>query len=94
MLKRRRSALERSLTPRSRLLAVAITLKPFSAWTSVPSSGTVIVFSERIVISPSWTSDGIRVSSSIRTSAPSRIAVITGLGTSACGPGPSASSRA
>ena len=62
MLKRRRRAEESSLTPRSRLLAVAITLKPLTAWTSSPSSAIGSDFSDRIVIRASWTSDGIRVS--------------------------------
>ncbi len=52
------------------------------------------VFSDRIVISASWTSDGMRVSSSMRTTCPVRIARITGLGTSASSDGPSAISRA
>ena len=52
------------------------------------------VFSDRMVISASCTSDGMRVSSSTRTSAPVRIARRTGLGTSACSLGPSVSSRA
>ena len=94
MLNRRRSALDSSLTPRSRSLAVAITLKPLRACTSVFSSGTGSVFSDRIVISASCTSDGIRVSSSTRAIAPVRIARMTGLGTSAASVGPSASSRA
>src|SRR5207237_876389 len=70
VLKRRLSAADSSLTPRSRLLAVAMTLKPLIAWTSSPSSATGRAFSERIVISASCTSAGIRVSSSIRTSLP------------------------
>ena len=40
VLKRRRSAVESSLTPRSRSLAVAMTLKPATACTSVLNSGT------------------------------------------------------
>ena len=59
-----------------------------------PSSGIGRVFSDRIVISASCTSAGIRVSSSIRAIEPCSIATITGEGTSACGLGPSASSRA
>ncbi len=43
-------ALDSSLTPLSRLLAVAITLNPLLACTSVLSSGMGRVFSERIVI--------------------------------------------
>ena len=94
VLNRRRSAEESSLTPRSRSLAVAMTLKPLTAWTSWPSSGTGSVFSDSTVISASWTSLGIRVSSSIRARPPVRIAVITGDGTSAPAVGPSASSLA
>ncbi len=44
--------------------------------------------------SASWTSDGIRVSSSMRAIEPARIARYTGLGTSAASLGPSASRRA
>ena len=58
------------MTPRSRSLAVAITLKPWTAWTSSSSSGIGSVFSDRIVISASCTSDGMRVSSSTRASLP------------------------
>ncbi len=94
VLNRRRSAEDRSLTPLSRSLAVAMTLKPRSACTSVPSSGTGSVFSDSMVISASCTSAGIRVSSSMRAIAPVRIATITGEGTSAPSVGPSASSRA
>jgi hypothetical protein len=94
VLNRRRSAADRSLTPRSRSFAVAMTLKPLTACTSMPSSDTGSVFSDRIVISASWTSDGMRVSSSTRAMRPSRIAVITGDGTIAAGVGPSASSFA
>ena len=66
MLKRRLRALESSLTPLSRLLAVAMTLKPLVAWTSEFSSGIGSVFSERMVMRESWTSAGMRVSSSTR----------------------------
>ena len=58
------------------------------------TSGTGSVFSDRIVISASCTSDGMRVSSSTRATRPSAIAVITGEGTRAARDGPSASSRA
>ena len=71
-----------------------MTLKPLVAWTSVSSSGTGSVFSERMVMRASWTSDGMRVSSSTRASRPSRMARITGLGTRAAIDGPSASRRA
>ena len=60
----------------------------------MPSSGTGRVFSLSTVIRASCTSDGSRVSSSIRAIAPVRIAVITGEGTSAASDGPSASNRA
>ena len=74
---------------------MAITLKPLAACISAPSSGIGSVFSDKIMIRASCTSAGIRVSSSIRTSAPLRIAVITGDGTKApARSGPSASSRA
>jgi hypothetical protein len=65
-----------------------MTLNPFRAWTSVPSSEIGSAFSDRIVISASWTSDGIRVSSSIRAIFASAIARNTGLGTSAASLGP------
>ncbi len=94
MLKRRSRAEESSLTPRSRSLAVAMRLKPRTARTAVFSSGTGSSFSERMVISASWTSLGTRVSSSTRTTRPERIAVITGLATIAASLGPSARSWA
>jgi hypothetical protein len=71
-----------------------MTLKPLTACTSPPSSGIGSVFSERIVISVSWTSEGTRVSSSTRAMLPVSIARITGLATRAAGEGPSASRRA
>ena len=43
-----------------------MTLNPLRACTSVSSSGIGSVFSDRIVMSASCTSDGMRVSSSIR----------------------------
>ncbi len=70
VLNRRRSADEMSLTPRSRSLAVAITLNPRTAESSVSSSGIGSTFSDSTVTSASWTSGGIRVSSSTRTIAP------------------------
>ena len=94
MLNRRRSAAERSLTPRSRSFAVAMRLKPARACTSVPSSGIGSERSDRIVMSASWTSEGMRVSSSTRAIAPVSIARSTGLSTSAARDGPSASRRA
>ena len=94
VLNRRRSALDSSLMPRSRSLAVAIRLNPWTAATSVSSSGTGRTFSDRIVTRASCTSDGMRVSSSMRTSRPARIARYTGLGTRAASLGPSASRRA
>ena len=94
VLKRRRSALDSSLTPRSRSLAVAIRLKPRTACTSSPSSGIGSVFSDRTVIRLSCTSAGMRVSSSTRAVMPSAIARITGLGTRASRLGPLASSWA
>ena len=56
--------------PRSRSLAVAMRLKPRTAATSVSSSGTGSTFSDRIVTSASCTSEGMRVSSSMRTRRP------------------------
>ena len=94
VLKRRFSALDSSLTPLSRLFAVAMTLKPRTACTSLPSSGTGSVFSDSTVISESCTSAGMRVSSSMRAMRPVRIAFISGLGTSAFSDGPCASSSA
>ena len=94
VLNRRRRADDRSFTPRSRSLAVAMTENPWTACTSVPSSGTGSVFSDRIVISASCTSEGIRVSSSTRAIRPSAIAVMIGEGIIAAFDGPSASSRA
>ena len=94
VLKRRCKALESSFTPRSRSLAVAMMLKPRVACTSVLSSGMGKVFSERIVIKASCTSDGMRVSSSIRTNWPCCMPCITGLGTKARSEGPSAKRRA
>ncbi len=94
VLKRRRRALDSSLTPRSRSLAVAIRLKPRTACTSWPSSGIGRIFSDRIVMSVSCTSAGIRVSSSTRAVMPSAMARMTGLGTSAPRLGPLARSCA
>ncbi len=94
VLKRRRRALESSLTPLSRSLAVAIRLKPRTAWTSSPSSGIGSVFSDRMVIRVSCTSAGMRVSSSTRAIMPSAMARMTGLGTRASRLGPLASSCA
>jgi hypothetical protein len=94
VLNRRRSAEDSSLTPRSRSLAVAITLNPLRACTSAFSSGTGRVRSDSTVMSESWTSDGIRVSSSTRAMLPVAMARSTGLSTSAARDGPSAISRA
>ena len=94
VLNRRRRAEERSLTPRSRSLAVAMTLNPPTAWTSVPSSGTGRVFSLSTVIRASWTSEGMRVSSSTRAMRPDPMASMTGEGTRARSEGPSARRRA
>ena len=94
VVNRRLRAEDRSLTPLSRLLAVAMTLNPWTACTSVSSSGTGSVFSDRIEMRASCTSAGTRVSSSMRTRLPVCIARMTGLGTSAASDGPSASRRA
>ncbi len=94
MLNRRLSALDSSLTPRSRSLAVAMMLNPLTARISLLSSGTGSVFSDSIVMSVSWTSLGTRVSSSTRTILPAVIPRMTGLGTTASSVGPLASSSA
>ena len=94
VLKRRFSAAESSLTPLSRLFAVAMTEKPRTACTSLPSSGMGKVFSDSTVIKLSCTSAGMRVSSSTRAILPVRIACIIGLGTRAFSDGPLASSCA
>jgi hypothetical protein len=97
-LNRRFSAALISDTPRSRRFAVAITLKPssaFSTWGSLPeSSGTASRRSLRIDTSASCTSGRQRVTSSMRASEPRRIAVSTGDGTMASGCGPFARRRA
>ena len=87
-MKRRFKALESSFTPLSRLLAVAMTEKPGTAWNSMPSSGTGKVFSDSTVIKVSCTSAGMRVSSSIRAILPSFMALTSGLGISAFSDGP------
>src|SRR5690242_9069112 len=86
-LKRRLSAEDRSLTPRSRLLAVAMIEKPGLAKTMLSpvvellsSSGTEMYFSERMEIRASWTSLVERVSSSKRPMAPVSMAVMIGEG--------------
>ena len=71
-----------------------MTLKPLIACSSPSSSGIGSVFSDKMVISASCTSEGIRVSSSTRAIWPPAIARITGLGTIAACEGPSAMSRA
>ena len=71
-----------------------MTLKPLTACSSPPSSGIGSVFSDKMVISASCTSEGIRVSSSTRAIFPAPIARITGPGTIASRDGPSAISRA
>ncbi len=86
-LKRRFSAEDRSLTPRSRLLAVAMMEKPGWAKTMlspVRSSGIETYFSDRIEISASCTSLVDRVSSSNRPIAPVSIAVMIGEGIIDC----------
>ncbi|MNN30940.1 hypothetical protein D3C81_1446050 [compost metagenome] len=94
MLKRRFSAADISLTPRSLVLAVAMIEKPLRAPASLPSSGTEIVFSERMEISASCTSEAQREISSNRAIPPSSMARMIGLLTSASGVGPFASSMA
>ena len=94
MLNRRLRAADMSLTPRSRVLAVAMTEKPFWAGTSVASSGTEIRFSDRSEIIASCTSEAQRVISSNRASVPDSIARKIGLLISASGLGPWAMSIA
>ena len=94
VLKRRLSAEDSSLTPLSRLFAVAMRLKPRTACTSSLSSGMGRVFSDRMVISVSCTSAGMRVSSSTRAMRPSDMARMSGLSTSAARDGPLESSSA
>ncbi len=97
-LKRRLSAADISETPRSRMFAVAITVKPGAAAAvayGVPvSSGTAIRRSERIETSASCTSGRQRVISSTRATRPARMAARTGESTSASSLGPFASSWA
>ena len=74
MLNRRLSAADMSLTPLSRVLAVAMSEKPFCAGTSRPSSGTDRRFSDNSEISASCTSLAQREISSTRTIEPLSIA--------------------
>ncbi|MNF13063.1 hypothetical protein D3C80_2147680 [compost metagenome] len=67
----------------SRVLAVAMMEKPLCAPVSTPSSGTEMVFSERMEIRASCTSEAQREISSNRASRPVSMARITGLFTSA-----------
>ncbi|OLT21836.1 hypothetical protein BJF79_46590 [Actinomadura sp. CNU-125] len=96
-LNRRFSAALISLTPRSRVLAVAITLKPSRANTiaSGPvSSGIAMTRSDSGESSESCTSRGQRVISSNRTTRPSAIPCSSGAGTSDRVEGPSDTSSA
>jgi hypothetical protein len=81
-LKRRFSADDSSLTPRSRAFAVAMMLNPGRAKTTFSpfNSGIVMYFSERIEIIASCTSLLHRVSSSNRPISPCCIAVMIGEG--------------
>ena len=63
-----------SLTPLSRVLAVAMTEKPFWAGTSSPSSGTDSRFSDKMEIRASWTSLAQREISSTRAMEPDSMA--------------------
>ena len=84
-LNRRLSAALISFTPRSRVLAVAMTLNPWRAKTmpSVPlSSGIATTRSDSRDSSESWTSSGQRVISSKRTILPSAMPRSIGAGTS------------
>ena len=95
-LKRRLSAALISFVPRSRVLAVPMTLKPSRAKTVRPSSssGTSSTRSLSTDSSESCTSIGQRVISSKRTICPARIPSSSGAGTSERSDGPSASSSA
>ena len=96
-LNRRLSALDISCTPRSRMFAVASTLKPGAAKTvasSPSSSGTCSTLSDSRLIRLSWISGWTRVISSNRQSTPRCMASYMGPRTSARGEGPSASSNA
>ena len=94
MLNRRFRAADMSLTPLSRVLAVAMREKPFWAGTSSPSSGTESRFSDRMEIRASCTSLAQREISSTRAMEPVSIARYTGLFTMASGQGPLAMSMA
>ncbi len=83
-----------SLTPLSRVFAVAITEKPFLAGTSRPSSGTEIRFSDKMEIRASCTSLAHREISSTLAMVPVSMAVITGLFSMASREGPWAISMA
>ena len=96
-LNRRFSAADISLTPRSRVLAVAMTLNPVLANSDRESSGNsgiAITRSLRIDSITSCISSGQRVNSSKRTILPSVMPRYIGAGTSDRGDGPSASSSA
>ena len=83
-----------SFTPRSLVFAVAIMENPFLAALSLPSSGIEILFSERIEIRASCTSEAQRDISSNLAILPSSIASKTGLFIIALSLGPSAISIA
>ena len=70
MLNRRLRAADMSLTPLSRVLAVAMREKPFRAGTSSPNSGTEMRFSDRMEIRASCTSLAQREISSSRAMEP------------------------
>lgn len=97
-LKRRLRAADISETPRSRRLAVAMTVKPGAAETTASSvavsSGTLTRRSDRIDTSASCTSGRQRVISSTRTTRPVRMAESTGESTRAPELGPCASNSA
>ena len=70
MLNRRFRAADISLTPLSRVLAVAMTENPLTAGISRPSSGTLSRFSDKMEISASCTSLAQREISSTRAMEP------------------------
>ena len=94
MLNRRLRAADMSLTPRSRVFAVAMTENPLAAGTSVASSGTLTRFSDRRLMRASCTSAAQRVISSNRARVPDSIARYTGDLMIASGLGPWAISMA
>ena len=93
-MKRRFRAADISFTPRSLVFAVAMMEKPFRAGISSLSSGTETLFSERMEMRASCTSEAQREISSSLAILPPSMARKMGLFTSALSVGPSAISIA